>query len=139
MESEGPAGAFSARKNAPVNAVPLFGFGKLVLKNDNLRQASSDEELDRYLKEASAQKRPVVVNYGAAWCHACKQMLPTFVNLSSEYSNPLFIYAEADKCSVATKDIPYTPTFQFFRNGQKVDEFYGAGAQRLRDRVWMQS
>lgn len=31
----------------------------------------------------------------------------------------------------------YTPHFAFFKNGRKVDEFYGDDVQRLRDRMWL--
>ena len=70
-------------------------------------------------------------------CHACRHMLPTFCNLSNEYDSALFIYADVDKCYETTRDVRYTPTFRFYRDGEKVDEFYGAGPQRLRDRVWL--
>ena len=72
-------------------------------------------------------------------CHACSKMMPTFFKLCNEYSNPLFVYADVEKCATSTSDVRYTPTFRFYRDGEKVDEFYGAGAQRLRDRVWLQS
>ena len=74
-----------------------------------------------------------------ARCHACSKMMPTFFKLCNEYSNPLFVYADVEKCATSTSDVRYTPTFRFYRDGEKVDEFYGAGAQRLRDRVWLQS
>ncbi|XP_024384420.1 thioredoxin-like 3-3 isoform X2 [Physcomitrium patens] len=78
-----------------------------------------------------------VVNYGAPWCHVCQHMLPTFCNLSNEYASALFIYADVDKCYETTRDVRYTPTFRFYRDGEKVDDFYGAGPQRLRDRIWL--
>jgi len=66
-------------------------------------------------------------------------MLPTFFNLSNEYARPLFVYADVDKCARLSETVKYTPTFEFYRDGDKVDEFYGAGVQRLRDRVWLQA
>lgn len=72
-------------------------------------------------------------------CHVCSKMLPTFFNLSNEFARPLFVYADVDKCATLTDDVRYTPTFRFFKDGSKVDEFYGAGQQRLRDRVWLQA
>lgn len=134
---EGPAGEFSVRSGEQREGVKERSIP--FNKNNNLLEAKSDTELLSYLREAKLKKRPVVVTYGAAWCHACSKMLPTFFNLSNEYSNPLFVYADVDKCAKATEDVKYTPTFRFFRDGDKVDEFYGAGPQRLRDRVWLQS
>lgn len=75
----------------------------------------------------------------ACRCHACRQMLPTFCNLSNDYPNSLFIYTDIDECPEETQDVRYTPTFRFYRGGERVDEFYGAGPQRLRDRVWLQA
>ncbi|KAG0566581.1 hypothetical protein KC19_7G074400 [Ceratodon purpureus] len=103
----------------------------------NLASAESDEELLSLLQRAKASKRPAVVTYGAPWCHACRHMLPTFCNLSNDYESASFIYADVDKCYETTRDVRYTPTFRFYRDGEKVDEFYGAGPQRLRDRVWL--
>eukprot|EP00245_Coleochaete_scutata_P004803 TRINITY_DN17800_c0_g1_i1.p1 TRINITY_DN17800_c0_g1~~TRINITY_DN17800_c0_g1_i1.p1 ORF type:complete len:178 (+),score=26.52 TRINITY_DN17800_c0_g1_i1:59-592(+) len=106
--------------------------------NGNLLEVKNDEDLKTAMTEAAKSKRPVVVNYGAPWCNACKQMLPTFLSLSNEYTKPLFLFVDVDKCFESTKDIQYTPTFRFYKDGEKIDEFYGAGPQRLRDRVWLQ-
>ncbi|XP_024384419.1 thioredoxin-like 3-3 isoform X1 [Physcomitrium patens] len=103
----------------------------------NLVSANSDEELLSLLQRAKISKQPAVVNYGAPWCHVCQHMLPTFCNLSNEYASALFIYADVDKCYETTRDVRYTPTFRFYRDGEKVDDFYGAGPQRLRDRIWL--
>lgn len=103
----------------------------------NLASAHNDEELLTLLQRAKTSKRPAIVTYGAPWCHACRHMLPTFCNLSNDYESALFIYADVDKCYETTRDVRYTPTFRFYRDGEKVDEFYGAGPQRLRDRVWL--
>lgn len=103
----------------------------------NLVSAHNDEELLTLLQRAKTSQKPAVVTYGAPWCHACRQMLPTFCNLSNDYESAMFIYADVDKCYETTRDVRYTPTFRFFRDGEKVDEFYGTGPQRLRDRVWL--
>eukprot|EP00850_Spirogloea_muscicola_P018897 SM000178S03462 [mRNA] locus=s178:250133:250450:+ [translate_table: standard] len=95
------------------------------------------------LLRGRALERPITASCGGGGgrrrCHACKQMLPTFFRLSDEYERPLFVYADVDACADATADIRYTPTFRFYRDGEKVDEFFGAGPQRLRDRVWLQA
>ncbi|CAI5522032.1 unnamed protein product [Closterium sp. Naga37s-1] len=127
-DPEGPAGEFSVRKDAAGAAakprsVPFN-------RNNNLLEAKSDSELSQVLVEAKKTKRPVVVTYGASWCHACSKMLPTFFNLSNEYSRPIFVYADVDKCTQMAEDVRYTPTFRFFREGSKVDEFYGAEAEQ---------
>ncbi|GBG75125.1 hypothetical protein CBR_g19638 [Chara braunii] len=106
-------------------------------KHGNLIEVGTDEELEHVL--STAGKRPVVVNYGAPWCQACQGMLPAFYKCSNDFPAPMFVIVDVDKCSKNSENVRYTPTFRFFREGQAVDEFHGAGPQRLRDRVWLQS
>jgi thioredoxin 1 len=35
------------------------------------------------------------------------------------------------------QDIRYSPSFHVFRNGNRVDEFYGGDVQKMRDRMWL--
>jgi len=64
MSSEEPAGEFSRRADAPALGIPGGGKGGSSgsgpqNKNRNLLEASSDEELDRVLRQAKASNRPV--------------------------------------------------------------------------------
>jgi len=119
----------------------LEGTGLILPVNihGNLKSARDDNELKGLLKQLKTRKTPAVISYGASWCHVCRDILSTFCNLSNKYPKSVFIYADVDECPEATKDIRYTPTFRFFRDGDRVDEFYGAGQQRLCDRVWLHS
>lgn len=64
MSPEEPAGEFSRRVDGPAPGTP-GGAGVVGLsvgpqnKNRNLLEASSDEDLDRVLRQAKAAKRPV--------------------------------------------------------------------------------
>eukprot|EP00897_Mesotaenium_endlicherianum_P010364 jgi/Mesen1/9356/ME000061S08800 len=133
-----PAGEYSSR-TAPHKLSLSRPWNGMLGNPSNMKEVKDDDELKRVMQEARAAKRTLVVNYGASWCHACSQMAPTFWNISNEFQRPLFVYADVDKCTVSTDEIKYTPTFRFYRDGEKVDEFFGAGPQRLRDRVWLQS
>nr|XP_048330625.1 thioredoxin-like 3-3 [Ziziphus jujuba var. spinosa] len=73
------------------------------------------------------------------WCRVCSQILPAFCVLSNSLPNFSFIYADIDECPETTQHIRYTPTFQFYRDGEKVDEMFGAGEERLHDRLWLHS
>ncbi|GLJ44970.1 hypothetical protein SUGI_0946640 [Cryptomeria japonica] len=103
----------------------------------NLKSVHDDNELKEVFKHLKATKTPAIISYGASWCYVCRDILPTFCNLSNEYPNSVFVYADVDECPEVTKDVRYTPTFRFFRDGDVADEFYGAGQQRLRDRAWL--
>ena len=65
------------------------------------------------------------------------QMLPHFVRLAEKHPGPLFVIANVDNCFDTAKDVKYTPTFAFYRDGRMLDDFYGVERQRLEDRVWL--
>lgn len=72
-------------------------------------------------------------------CGVCSQIFPAFEELSNSFKGMKFVYADIDECPETTRHIRYTPTFQFYRNGEKVDEMFGTGEERLRDRLWLHS
>ncbi|RXI01218.1 hypothetical protein DVH24_001452 [Malus domestica] len=69
----------------------------------------------------------------------CSQILPAFCHLSNSFARLSFIYADIDECHETTQHIHYTPTFHFYRDGERVDEMFGAGEERLHDRLWLHS
>lgn len=108
-------------------------------RSSNLIRASGDESLKEIFRDIRTSKAPAVINYGASWCHVCSQILPAFSLLSKEFPKLSFVYADIDECPDTTQHIRYTPTFHFYRDGERVDEMFGAGEQRLHDRLWMHS
>ncbi|KAM1249700.1 hypothetical protein ACFX15_031760 [Malus domestica] len=110
-------------------------------RHDNLNSASSDQNLKDLVLQIKSSKSPAVINYGASWyvpC-VCSQILPAFCHLSNSFARLSFIYADIDECHETTQHIHYTPTFHFYRDGERVDEMFGAGEERLHDRLWLHS
>ncbi|XP_031482827.1 thioredoxin-like 3-3 [Nymphaea colorata] len=107
--------------------------------NRRVKIVTSDSKMEETLQSLKSSKAPAVINYGASWCRICSQILPSFCQLSNEFPNISFVYADIDECPETTQNIRYTPTFRFFRDGERVDEMYGAGEERLRDRLWLHS
>ncbi|KAI4371310.1 hypothetical protein MLD38_019560 [Melastoma candidum] len=115
----------------------------------NLRLAANDDDMTNIVKQIKSSKSPgsifsrllhkAVVNYGAAWCRVCSQILPAFVRFVDEFPKLSFVYADIDECPETTQHVRYTPTFHFYRDGERVDEMFGAGEERLRDRLWLHS
>ncbi|KAL2345084.1 hypothetical protein Fmac_006369 [Flemingia macrophylla] len=128
----------------------------------NFKSASSDDDFTNILAHIKSSSTPVsnqphfnshtfffffsflsslqaVIDYGASWCRVCSQILPAFCRLSNNFPRLTFVYADIDECPETTQHIRYTPTFQFYRHGEKVDEMYGAGEERLHDRLWLHS
>ncbi|KAK7285012.1 hypothetical protein RJT34_19768 [Clitoria ternatea] len=108
-------------------------------RHANLLSATNDQHFTHILSHIKSSKTPAVINYGASWCGVCGQILPAFCRLSNNFPKLTFIYADIDECPETTQHIRYTPTFQFYRDGERVDEMYGAGEERLRDRLWLHS
>ncbi|KAK3226594.1 hypothetical protein Dsin_006456 [Dipteronia sinensis] len=137
-------------------------------RHGNLKSASTDDNLQDILLQIKSSKSPVsvtnplsfslnlateslisvffdslflqaVLNYGASWCRVCSQILPAFCKLSNNFPKLAFVYADIDECPETTQHIRYTPTFHFYRDGERVDEMFGAGEQRLHDRLWLHS
>ncbi|KAJ0255279.1 Thioredoxin-like 3-3 [Hirschfeldia incana] len=108
-------------------------------RNVNFKTAASDQSLLTILDDIKSSKTPAVINYGASWCGVCSQIFPAFEQLSNSFQGMKFVYADIDECPETTRHIRYTPTFQFYRNGEKVDEMFGTGEERLRDRLWLHS
>ncbi|KAH7690488.1 Monodehydroascorbate reductase (NADH) protein [Dioscorea alata] len=105
----------------------------------NLNSAMGDAHLKDILQNIKSSKTPTVINYGASWCRVCSQILPAFCQLSNKFPKLSFVYADIDECPETTQDIRYTPTFRFYRDGERVDEMLGAGEERLEDRLWLHS
>ncbi|KAM6949552.1 thioredoxin b [Aplochiton taeniatus] len=98
------------------------------------------EDLDEFqgvLKEAG--DKLVVVDFTATWCGPCKQIAPRYSELSGkpENKNVVFLKVDVDEAEDVAKhcDIKCMPTFQFYKNGQKVDEFSGANYDKLVEKV----
>ncbi|KAG5400676.1 hypothetical protein IGI04_015283 [Brassica rapa subsp. trilocularis] len=108
-------------------------------RNVNMETATSDQSLITILDDIKSSKLPAVINYGASWCGVCNQTFPAFQELSNSFKRIKFVYADIDECPENTLHIRYTPTFQFYRDGEKVDEMFGAGEERLQDRLWLLS
>ncbi|KAL6848505.1 hypothetical protein ACP4OV_021799 [Aristida adscensionis] len=116
--------------------LPLQGSSS---SHGNLRSAGNDQQLRQMLDSLKSSKSPAVINYGASWCRVCSQILPSFCKFSNEFKNLTFIYADIDECPETTQNIRYTPTFHFYRDGERVDEMLGTGEERLHDRLWLHS
>ncbi|KAM4698711.1 thioredoxin-like, partial [Rhinophrynus dorsalis] len=73
----------------------------------------------------------------ATWCGPCKTIAPFFIGLSDKYSDVVFIKVDVDDAQdVASHcDVKCMPTFQFYKNGEKIHEFSGANWTSVEQKV----
>ncbi|XP_073300142.1 thioredoxin-like 3-3 [Primulina huaijiensis] len=140
MKKEAELGGTAEEQEGKEGAEDSFSELKLNKNSQrNLVSATSDDSLKEILRKIKTSKFPAVINYGASWCGVCSQILPTFRELSGKFPKLSFVNADIDECPETTRHIRYTPTFHFYRDGERVDEMFGVGEERLQDRLWLHS
>merc|ERR1711916_369872 len=90
-------------------------------------------DFDEYVESSGIS----VVDFTASWCGPCQYIAPSFAKLSYEYQNLQFLKVDVDACATvkAKCNIKAMPTFQFWKNGKKLEEFIGADEGRVKELV----
>lgn len=87
----------------------------------------------------SARNVQAMVNFGSSWCAHCHLMFPHFLALAAAFPSLAYAVAQVDSMQQVASTVTHTPTFVVYRRGRKVDSFFGANAQQLRDHLWLHS
>ncbi|DBA87995.1 hypothetical protein WJX77_008883 [Trebouxia sp. C0004] len=80
-----------------------------------------------------AGDKAVIVDFSATWCGPCRMISPYFEELSTKYSGVTFVKVDVDAVEAVAQEcgISAMPTFQVWKNNQKVDELVGASKDKL--------
>uniref|UniRef100_A0A7R9W8X7 Thioredoxin domain-containing protein n=1 Tax=Pseudictyota dubia TaxID=2749911 RepID=A0A7R9W8X7_9STRA len=116
---------------AVLSAVPT------VLGRPLVRHIRSTHEFERLLnKHATETGLPVIADFYSDGCGPCRMIAPVFKQVAKETGQENAVFVKIDTNALHELSGKYgvrsLPTFIFFYNGKKVNEFSGAGEQQLR-------
>ncbi|XP_076150073.1 thioredoxin-like [Alosa pseudoharengus] len=86
---------------------------------------------------ADAGDKLVVVDFTATWCGPCQNIAPFFKTLSEQNTNVVFLKVDVDEAQDVAQscDIKCMPTFHFYKNRERVEEFSGSNQAKLEELV----
>ena len=98
-----------------------------------VKMIANDAEFKETL--AKAGDKAVIIDFTATWCGPCQMIGPKFAAMAEEFTNVIFIKVDVDECEDTAQncDIKAMPTFQVYKNSQKVEEMVGANEAKLRE------
>eukprot|EP00520_Triparma_pacifica_P002957 CAMPEP_0118654750 /NCGR_PEP_ID=MMETSP0785-20121206/12557_1 /TAXON_ID=91992 /ORGANISM="Bolidomonas pacifica, Strain CCMP 1866" /LENGTH=103 /DNA_ID=CAMNT_0006547433 /DNA_START=19 /DNA_END=330 /DNA_ORIENTATION=+ len=78
-----------------------------------------------------------VCDFTATWCGPCQMIAPIFAKLSDEYGGVNFVKVDVDELDDVAQEqgVSAMPTFMFYKDGVKVDDFCGASEGMLKERI----
>eukprot|EP00736_Rhodelphis_marinus_P011027 Rmarinus@m.12944 len=100
-----------------------------------VHQCKDKEDFDAQL--AAAGGKLVVVDFTATWCGPCQMISPKFEELSKQVPDAVFLKVDVDdnEETASFYNITCMPTFLFFKDGKKIDDFSGAAVEKLQAMV----
>lgn len=99
-----------------------------------VQKVDTHETFTDYLKNFNGL---IVVDFTATWCGPCKSITPFYHELNEKFSNVLFLKVDVDDNEETTAhcEINSMPTFQFYKNEEKIGQFSGADKNKLESMI----
>eukprot|EP00455_Lapot_gusevi_P023440 TRINITY_DN2436_c0_g2_i2.p2 TRINITY_DN2436_c0_g2~~TRINITY_DN2436_c0_g2_i2.p2 ORF type:complete len:132 (-),score=56.56 TRINITY_DN2436_c0_g2_i2:296-691(-) len=99
----------------------------------SVNHIEADADWSKLLEANKNSKSLLVVDWFATWCGPCKMVAPHFEKMSKEHTDVTFAKVDVDQCeeSASGAGISVMPTFQFYKQGQKIGELTGANIEKL--------
>ncbi len=85
-------------------------------------------ETESFESEVLKADLPVIVDFGADWCHPCKQLDPVVDELAEEWDGKVkFVKMDADRNTETTMQYQVfgLPTLILFKNGEPLERMQG--------------
>lgn len=99
-------------------AASVTGDDILDVTQESFQQAVLDE----------SHKRPVVVDFWAAWCGPCQQLMPLLQQLAAQYAGKFRlakVNSDEQQALAQQYGVRSLPTVMIFRHGKPADQFMG--------------
>ncbi|EPY82696.1 thioredoxin-like protein [Camelus ferus] len=105
------------------------------LRMVGVKPVGSDPDFQPELSGAGS--RLAVVKFTMRGCGPCLRIAPAFSSMSNKYPQAVFLEVDVHQCqgTAATNNISATPTFLFFRNKVRIDQYQGADAVGLEEKI----
>jgi thioredoxin 1 len=99
-----------------------------------VQHVTSHSEFENIIKNYN---NLIAVDFTATWCGPCKRIAPKFNELNDKYNNVMFVKVDVDDNEETSElcNIRAMPTFQFYKDNQKVFEFSGADENQLENSI----
>mmetsp|Transcript_701 Transcript_701/g.873 ORF Transcript_701/g.873 Transcript_701/m.873 type:complete len:104 (-) Transcript_701:478-789(-) len=96
-----------------------------------MKSLNNLKEFDALLKN---EDKLIVIDFTATWCPPCKMIGPIFEAMATQFPDAILVKVDVDAASdIAEKcGISAMPTFQYYKNGEKVGETCGADAEKIK-------
>eukprot|EP01083_Nonionella_stella_P130915 397446_1 len=93
------------------------------------------EEFAELMEESKTKL--VIIDFTATWCPPCRMIGPIFERLATEHPEAVFVKVDVDEASDIAQNcgVSAMPTFQYFKDGVKVDELVGASEGQLVEKI----